>query len=63
MAHASSLLGRALQHRYDSSSNARFSDEEIAILDRALAALTTVTHEEGSNRGAGVCTPTVLCFR
>jgi len=62
MAHASSLLGRALHHRYHSNNNGRFSDEETAILDRALAALTTVTHEEGSKRGAGVCTPTVLCF-
>lgn len=62
MAHASSLLGKALQHGHSSVNDANLSGEEAAILDRALAALTTVTHEEGAVRGIGVCTPTVLCF-
>jgi hypothetical protein len=61
MAMAASLLGRVIRHVNDAKTLT--TNEEAIILDRALAALTIVAREEGVNRGIGVCTPTVFCYR
>ena len=63
MAQAASLLGRVLHHLSEFKNGTSFSSEEATILKRALAALVIVANEEGSARGIGVCTPTVLCLR
>lgn len=63
MAMASNLLGQAIRLLRNIDSSALSTSEEVVILDRALTALTTVAREEGSNRGVGVCSPTVMCHR
>jgi hypothetical protein len=63
MAMAASLLGRVIRHLGSIENISCPTGEEAVILDRALAALTVVTHEEGLNRGIGVCTPTAFCHR
>lgn len=63
MAMAASLLGRVIRHLSDTKTASLPISEDTAILDRALAALTVVTREEGLIRGIGVCTPTVFCHR
>lgn len=63
MAQAASLLGRVYHHLSDSKDDTAFSNEEATILERALTALTVVANEEGTSRGIGVCTPTILCHR
>ncbi|KAH8803399.1 hypothetical protein F5884DRAFT_506943 [Xylogone sp. PMI_703] len=60
-AQAASLLGRTLRHVNESKDATPFYIEEAIILDRAISALTVVANEEGSSRGIGVCTATVLC--
>lgn len=61
MAMASSLLGQVLRLLRDVEDSALHTNEEAAILDRALTALTIVAREEGLSRGCEVCTPTVFC--
>ena len=63
MAQAASLLGRVMNFLTEFRDGTTFSSEEATILQRALAALIIVANEEGSARGIGVCTPTVLCLR
>jgi hypothetical protein len=63
MAMAASLLGRVIRHVGDTKNIENPNIEEASILDRAIAALTAVTYEEGLSRGIGVCTPTVFCHR
>lgn len=63
MSMAANLLGRVIRHIGNNKDNHISAGEEGTILDRALAALTIVTREEGLARGIGICTPTVFCHR
>lgn len=60
---AASLLGRVIRHTGSSKHIYIPIEEDTVIIDRALAALTIVTQDEGLTRGFGVCTPTVFCHR
>jgi hypothetical protein len=60
---AASLLGRVIRYTNDAKNTSLCNEEEAIILDRALTALTTATHDEGLARGMGVCSPTTFCHR
>jgi hypothetical protein len=56
------LLGKVLRHVNDNSGE-EYRSHEAKVLDNTIAALTTVSLQEGRSRGFGVCSPTTICFR